>query len=585
MANPYLRRPTRNLTGLWLTVAVLAFVIGWRLLVIACGNEPPHWRAIAAELGSVPQFKQDLSPNSTGTRLVFCQDTEKGVGIYFCETDSGKKKLLCEQKEKGYSWQRFSMLGWSPDDKLFAYAIPLDGQIDPGHREEQIVVCNGLSGEMVAKISVDPNLYELAWMSPYSFVYSTDFNYDLKLIERNSDGKWVNREIFQKVSKERPENLIATSEGSVAWQEGGDIWSLDFESSSIKKIWESGTNQLVDFTYSKEAKEFLLNGNDSKGPFCIRFDPFTKWTSSMGRVDDQPNYIASVTWINGGSGYVYVSADDKGEPVFCIKTKPDSVPIRASCPGLEINTDGRQNYILSGDGLFFTCKMDYNFPGIWEYDIKSRTSRCIVLSSTSGFVHAKITLPLIGIVTNAAGWRMTYRLWQPVHVSTRKKYPLIITEQLWNVFPYAQIAVNEGFYFAVIDQSCVVDLYKTLAKNPNIDTNRVYFYASSVHSSFASEFVSEKPDLWKGAILFCPIALPGLPYLHNKRLLIIDGENDPILIGDLAAVDRLMGYQDQAAKNGIPVALSFLNGSGHTSNSINTERMRAQRFSKFLSED
>ena len=60
-------------------------------------NEPDSVR----QLCSVPQFEQDLSPNNANTRLVFCQNTEAGVGIYFCETDGGKPRLLCEQKEKG----------------------------------------------------------------------------------------------------------------------------------------------------------------------------------------------------------------------------------------------------------------------------------------------------------------------------------------------------------------------------------------------------------------------------------------------------------------------------------------------------
>ena len=76
--------------------------------------------------------------------MVFPQETEKGVGVFFCNANSEKTKLLCEQKEDDYSWQRFGMLGWSPDDKLFAYAVPLERQLNPGQREEQIVVCDGL---------------------------------------------------------------------------------------------------------------------------------------------------------------------------------------------------------------------------------------------------------------------------------------------------------------------------------------------------------------------------------------------------------------------------------------------------------
>jgi hypothetical protein len=580
MANPYLKRPTRNLIGLWLTVAVFAFVIGWRLLVIVCGNEPPHWRVIANELGSVPQFKQDLSPNSTGTRLVFCQDTEKGVGIFFCDTDSGKIKQLCEQKEKGRSWQRFSMLSWSPDDKLFAYAIPLNRQINAGEREEQIVVCDGLSGEAVAKISADPHLYELAWLTPHSFVYSTDFTYDLRLIGQNQDGNWVLRQVFQKVSTNKWETLTAISDSSVAWRVEGEIWTLDFASSSIKKIWEVTTNQLVDFTYSKETGEFLINCSDKDGRFLIRFSPSSQWMADVGRIGYQQGSVSSVTWINGGPvtwingepRYAYLGYEEK-EPVLCIETKLGSKPIRVPWRG------SVKNYTLSGDCLFITGNADYKLPGIWEYDIKSGVSRCIVSSSTGGFVYATVTAPLIGAVTNTAGEGRSYCLWQPVHVSTGRKYPLIIAQGLWNGFPYAQVAANEGYFFAIVDKPCVMTLCEELAKNPNVDTNRAYLYASSVETTSTSEFISEKPDLWKGAILFGPGALPDLSDLDKKQLLIIAGRNDD------NAVDYLTRFQDQAADTGIPITLSFLNDSEHMPNSVATERVRTRRFAKFLVEN
>lgn len=92
---------------IWIVIAGFLFVLGWRALVMAAQyfREP----MIVRELCSIPQFEQDLIPNSANTRLVFCQDTTEGVGIYFCDTEGGKPRFSCEQKEKGLRGRRFGM--------------------------------------------------------------------------------------------------------------------------------------------------------------------------------------------------------------------------------------------------------------------------------------------------------------------------------------------------------------------------------------------------------------------------------------------------------------------------------------------
>ena len=69
-------------------------------------------------------------------------------------------------------------------------------------------------------------------------------------------------------------------------------------------------------------------------------------------------------------------------------------------------------------------------------------------------------------------------------------------------------------------------LYTMMTKNPNIDTNRVFLFGTSWDADFLSQIIAGKPDLWRGAILFGPGGLPGLSYLHKKKLLIIAGRND-----------------------------------------------------------
>jgi dipeptidyl aminopeptidase/acylaminoacyl peptidase len=582
MINHYLKRAVSNRMGLGLVLLVLSFVIGWRLLVIACSHTPPHWSAIAREIGSIAHFESSLYPNESGTRAVFSQDVEKGVGIYFCETDSGKTKLLCEQLEKGYSWQRFGMLGWSPDDKLFAYAVPLKHQLNEGQREEQIVVCNGLSGEAVAKISADPNLYELAWLAPHSFVYSTDFNYDLRLIGQNPDGKWVLRQVFEKVATNKLETLTAISESSVAWQKENEIWTLDFSTSAFKKIWESTTNQLESFTYSRETGEYHLICSDETGWLFVDLDP-------QGSVLD-------VTRDRKQERYAYLR-DEAGTNVFYIKAKADSQPTRVVWQGaVEDHMDPIGDYIsngkyLYGDCLFFTGDLPGQPVGLWQYNTQNEILRCLASGLKRPLARASIVVPRSGVITNALGKQMSYHIWEPVKVDAGKKYPLIITQTTYGWSPYQQVAAQDGYYFATVARPFWSDktiynwgadmmaLYAIMIKNPNIDTNRVFLFATSMDTAFLSQLVSERPDLWRGAILINPSAVPNLSFWHNPKIFIVAGRNQAGEVG------RLTKYQDAAAKLGIPVKLVLQKDSEHIPRSVATERGRTVQLAKFLSEN
>jgi len=110
--NPYTKRQIQSLSGLWLAILSVALVIAWRERVVA--HKPAHLMKMADELGWIGHFHSGLYPNHSNTGLLFSQTTETGVGVYFCSATGGKKKLICEQAEKGWSWQKYGMLGWSP---------------------------------------------------------------------------------------------------------------------------------------------------------------------------------------------------------------------------------------------------------------------------------------------------------------------------------------------------------------------------------------------------------------------------------------------------------------------------------------
>ena len=579
MDKHYLKRPAHDLTGLWLTLAVLVLVGGWRLWIIA--HEPAHWATIGREIGSIAQFREDLYPNKDGNRVVFSQETEKGVGLFFCDADSGKTKLLCEQNEKGYSEHRFGMLGWSPDGKLFAYAFPNN----PKPPQEEVVICDGISGEAMGKMSVDAGLTELAWLSPRSFAY-LNFNQDISVHEQKSDGTWIKSHYYPKIASETlhgwRHSFTAISENSVVWQRENEIWRLDFDTSAFKKIWGSTTNKLQCFTYAKETGEFQLACRDDSGWYLIRLD--------------QQGAVLGVSQGENRKKYAYLR-DEAGSNTFYVKTDANSLPNRIVWEGaVEDHIGPTGDYqssgkYLYGDYLYFAGDFEKQPTGLWQYSLKDGTSHCLVSGLKDYLSYATVIAPESGAITNALGKQMSCHIWEPVKVSAGGKYPLILAQTPYVWLQYPQIASQEGYYFAIVDRpfwsdetiynwtADVTALYAEMAKNPNVDTNRVFLFGSSWDTDFLSQLMSEQPGLWKGAILINPTRLPELSALHGSKLFIVAGKDQP------DEADRLTRYQDAAAGLGIPVTLMLQKGSQHIPRSVATERGRTMQFAKFLIEN
>jgi dipeptidyl aminopeptidase/acylaminoacyl peptidase len=272
---------------------------------------------------------------------------------------------------------------------------------------------------------------------------------------------------------------------------------------------------------------------------------------------------------------------DRGLYSFTIKPSANSEPTHFVWNGMV------EYYKLAGDYLYFTGNLANGPPGIWKYNIKSQEVRCLDSGLKTNFQYTKMVTPIGGMGTNRLGEQINYHIWEPTHVSSGKKYPLIIGQTHYMWFSYQQIAANAGYYFASADRlswwdgldhwgADVMELYQILAKDPNIDTDRIYLFATSVESESLRQFVAEKPDLWRGVILFNPVAAPNLSNMHLSRIFIVGGRDDD------NPVEQLIKYQDRAAKAGIPVNLFLQNGVQHITRSIATERELTRQFARFL---
>jgi dienelactone hydrolase len=193
-------------------------------------------------------------------------------------------------------------------------------------------------------------------------------------------------------------------------------------------------------------------------------------------------------------------------------------------------------------------------------------------------------------MTNSLGELRGYSLWSPAALSPQKKYPVIITQTVNEWLPCTQTAANLGCYFAMVTRpfwrnqhienwgADAMAMYEVLAKNPNVDTNRIFLWGRSMETGYLCQLLAEKPNLWKGVILFDPGGLPDLEGLRGKKLFIITGN-------DADNAKYLKKYQDQAAAAGVSLTLILQENTMHVSDTISSERARTIEFAKFLDEN
>jgi hypothetical protein len=559
-------------TGLWLALGTLLFVAGWHLWVIASQH---HLLAVASEVGSVPQFREKMFASGDGSSLVFYRETESGLGAYFCEIASGKLKLLCEQQEKGFSLQ-CGMLGWSPDSRYFAIGNPAN--VDKFDYVKSISIYDSKTVTPVASLSGDGFSWDskFIWLSSHSFARTTH-NQAWLVYEQMPDGQWLQTQVVNKfVKDDYLNNLVVTSPHAVAWEQDNEIWTHDLTTGVEMKIWPS-TNTLYGFTHDDVTGDFLLNAGDKGGPLTIRFRP-PRFGERQGAILETSRGVSRTRWVG-----LHI---ERGIYSFTIMTGADPAPIRFDWDGMV------EDYKLAGDYLYFVGNRAGETPGIWQYDLRDKKVRCLASNPKREFKLVKTTSPSVGTAMTAQGRQISYHLWKPEKISAGKKYPLIIgqTHYIWN--PYQQVAPEAGYYYAAVDRATwadnidnwpedVLELRDILAKDPDIDTNRIFLTAFSDEARDVIQVLAVRPGICKGLILFNPGAEPDLSQTRLSRMLVFGGKDDDVGI----PVAQLEQYQDTAAKAGVPVTLIIQEGAQHIVRSAATERERTRQFAKFLLEN
>jgi hypothetical protein len=578
---PLLRRVFGNWRAWALVAAVVAVIGSWRGVVAL---QRMGLGRIANEIGSVAEFWGEPVPNQAGTRLLFQQSTEKGVGTFFAVIPGGRRVLLREKLEKGFDTRDFMSAGWSPDGQQFAFGYRV---VNPSGSE--VLICDGNTGTNLATVKVPGSLGRLVWLSSEAIVY-VDEEQTLHKLETIGGNRWRAPKPFlpsaepkkgvkrKRLSKEERSALLpvrrltAATANSVLFLRGQALWSWEFGEPEPVKVWESTTNELVNLSRDLNGRQFLLQCRGATGTTFFRFD----WPSK----DFAPIPVKSMAkpagdqtvWFNGG-GNAWLQG-----PALYVRSNPAASPTRVAFAG-------GVNSVVGNDRELYLVGSRAGEPvAIWRYDIPKAELSCVVSNSQPTFKFAKAVCPSLETMTNRDGRVIAYRVWSPPNLSPRKKYPLLvgrIDDHRW--FDYPGLVANGGAYFLSVDQDfnkgdwseAMLAVYEHVKSHRKIDEDSLFLYGYSGGSQFVDSPLEKQPEMWRGAILFSPVAVPDLRRIGGIKLFLDHGAEDRL-------TTHLPKYRDEAVRMGIEVTLAVHENAGHHYLSIASLRERDEALMKFL---
>jgi dipeptidyl aminopeptidase/acylaminoacyl peptidase len=542
-------------------------------------------KKMADELNVSGNFWGAPMANQANTAFIFGQRSDNGINVYL-HHDPTNDILIGAFSVGHFNALTLRLLNWSPDDKWCAYT-----------HDGGVIICDGTSGKQLAALNVGGDVENFAWLSPSQFVA---FNGPILYEFVYQQNQWSKRHVLTLTNTQHIAAFSALTSYSVVWRQIWDIWTYDLRTDRPVKVWHSGKNQLVDF--SVEANGNILLNCGSSGGSLIELDPFSRqaFDSDWGKTKDLEQLntnsccVLKVTSFNNGKGRIYLATDTWEHDMSLFSSAKDKILfVKRDNQAKPVQILGSReivDYSLQGNSLYIVGSESNEPPRIWRYDLNNDSLTC-AYSSLPKFKYARLVADQYSIITNEADKTTTaYRLWTPAHIVSGEKYPLVIAQSAYKWQSEPQIAANCGYYFAMalrptwgssrMQRWCddVMNVYRELANNPNIDTNRVFLYGVSAEGNYVDRLLMEKPELWKGAYLEGTAGPdPSVFNKHSLRVCIVVGRED-------SGLKWIATYLERAVQNG-QCTCAILKEGGHSWLSGNSLRASARSFAEYLTEN
>lgn len=551
-------------------VALVVLAVGlWRA---AAWARTHSIRRLAGEVSRIGVFGGTPLPNSRGQQVLFAETTDAGLALFSGDTQTGRKLLVREVAESRLHRGVLNVLGWSPDDSLFAYNQP--GKA----RSEDIVICSGLVAEKIFTLYTSNELAGFAWLSPISFAY-VDGRQDLHVVGRADYGQWKETARHPKIGAATLTAVTALSSNRVAWKEGRAIKTLDLDSGERRKIWESPGGMAMNFTYSPERNTLLISS--SRGSTFRLHKVFLGVPAFTNLVyETTERVLVRPQHINRGRGYAIICDDPTGRSLLVSPTGGE--------PATNLFAGGNvATFMAAANKLYLRASTNMEPAGIWEYTVDTGALRRVFSAGGQELDAGNRLTHSAGVIVKGER-EIRYHLWMPRRGFTGGKHPLVLGQTPYGWTPYPHTAAAAGCCWATVNRPTweigletwvedVLALYAELKSNPRIDFSRVYLYGRSAETVPLSELAAQEPGRWRGAIMFSPTVHPDLRQCSLHTLLLDCGEHDGL------TRDRLRTYQTEAAvRHGVPVTVFSHETARHTSFSRVTAANRVRELGSYL---
>lgn len=584
-----LRPPSsQNGEGAWLRRVGVWLFIGALLLVLVRGvwgwvNYPHDYKQVARNYAAVRSIQKPPVINHAENKLGLVYTTARGVGVFVVDATSGKEAKVAEVKDEQY-WDKArlnSLFGWSTDDSIFAFSW--------SDRDERIQLqfWNGDGTERMGELELTNGITSFAWLSSNSCVY---LDRDATLVYADNQlGYWWGKKSWTLPrTNGMPRSLMRMNLGRWAWQTDNHLWQMDMETGEMAKIYSRPGYAFEASSYFERTEAFLVAESTNRATTSVLF-ALTNSSNGWMRSDlARMPTIRDVEWLNDGKGYAcHVRRGEQNYLAVRAELETGETSyfkeggVISACP-----TDGHGN-------AFALAVVSNEPPSVWRCDGKS-LALAFPAWGEGGVPRCQSDL------TGYAPYdthNARFTLVPPAHFSRAKKYPLVIGlgSSVWAPVPHAvcvQTLANSGAYVAMTgfvfrEDSRAASLqhtnqinaiYSFLAANPNVDTNRVYIFAFSASTAAVCEQVKQFPGRYRGIILLHPAELPKAVAGITGKVLVTDGSENP------GAKDRLIKYQEELCKAGIPMRWFIHEGGGHIARAQDIMRERAELMTEMVFE-
>ncbi len=576
--------PKKQPNGIWPGAAV---VIGLILLfggqqIWKWANSPRDLQRLAKKFSSIYAYMEPPVVNHAGTAIGMIRNTPNGPGIFIADLVDKKERMICVTNDAADIGQPH-VYGWSPDDATFVYRWNV-----------ALHFVNAAGTPIQGEIST-PYMVGFTWLSVNSCVYidsgTNDENGVQVAVARKIDTGWRETTNWPLTTiKGKPKALLAVDTNTVAWIADSAIWQMNVSSGKIQKLYSNTNGDITSLAYSGDTGTYLFVQATRRSRTSTLF---TLFNGTRTQESDGKSMIEDAKWIDHGKSCIYRVND--GDNSFLLSRELAKNKEAKFFPRFQIYDSSCHD---NDSRVYVFASRTNEAPSLWQCDVATgNTSR---LLTPWGFKDAPVCFQpaLDGYAPMPNKHFNHFVLIPPADFSRQKKYPLVIGMQGYDWMnvahaTYSQALANCGAYVALTGyhytrQSTdalldytnnVMAVYNQMAKNPNVDTSRVYIFAFSSSTIVVNCLIEAHPSLWRGAMLFNPTApLPTPNAKHFPKLLVTAGSDEEWLWKQFPA------YKGKMAQAGIAVETHVHADTGHIERSQNTLNERAMLMGKFVFE-